>query len=89
LAATVPSGAQLAGPDTTSNVMCLSCHRAHASAFPAMLRFNLGFIAEAGAYMGISGIATTPQSNAAYYNKPVGDFAVDQRGLCNKCHAKD
>jgi hypothetical protein len=89
LAATIPAGTQLAGPDTNSNVMCLSCHRSHASAFPAMLRYNLGFIAEAGAYMGISGVSSIPQSNAAYYNKPVTDFATDQRGLCNKCHAKD
>ena len=29
--------------DATKNVMCLSCHRAHASAFPSMTRFYIGY----------------------------------------------
>jgi len=34
----------LQGPDATnSNVMCLSCHRAHASGWDSMVRYNLGY----------------------------------------------
>ncbi len=35
---------ELGGPDaTTSNVACVSCHRAHASGWDSMTRFNLGY----------------------------------------------
>jgi predicted CXXCH cytochrome family protein len=34
---------QLGGPVSTDRVSCLSCHRAHASGFVHMLRFDLGF----------------------------------------------
>jgi predicted CXXCH cytochrome family protein len=88
------------GPDATSNVMCLSCHRAHASGFDHMLRFDYGneFMTVADA-AGAS-IYPDPLSRAgqgrtiterqkAYYDRPATAFAPQQRVLCNKCHAKD
>lgn len=36
----VNNGTTSAGPGATDNVMCLSCHRAHASAFDHMTRFE-------------------------------------------------
>jgi predicted CXXCH cytochrome family protein len=80
------------GPDATANVMCLSCHRAHASGFESMLRWDhkATFVVDAtGAYAKKGGIGSDAQMTAAYYNKPAADFGAYQRSLCNKCHAKD
>jgi hypothetical protein len=75
-------------------VMCLSCHRAHATAFDSMIRWyqSDAFITEDGAYFtSANGNApnSVTQATAAYYNRPASAFAPFQRGLCNKCHAKD
>jgi hypothetical protein len=78
----------------TSKVMCLSCHRAHASGFDSMIRWynNDSFVTEDGAYYTVAN-GTAPNSVAqaqkAYYDRPATDFAAFQRVLCNKCHAKD
>jgi hypothetical protein len=44
---------QLGGPATTDQVACLSCHRAHASGYQDMLRFDYGyeFITKNGQYV--------------------------------------
>lgn len=80
----------LTGPSTTSNVMCLSCHRAHASGFPSMLRWNNSetFITEQAAYAEDMGRLTTDWT-AAYYGRAATKFGNFQRSLCNKCHMKD
>ena len=81
-----------AGPASTDQVMCLSCHRAHASGFPEMLRWNneYEFIVTNGAYLGSNTMGRTENEwKAAYYDRPATNFATYQRGLCNKCHAKD
>lgn len=81
-----------AGPTSGSNVMCLSCHRVHASGFNSMLRWenSATFITEDGAtYDPVEGINSANQLLAAYYGKPASDFGALQRNLCNKCHAKD
>ncbi|MGC1455709.1 MAG: cytochrome C [Nitrospirota bacterium] len=87
------------GPGFGSNVMCLTCHRAHASGWDHMARWNMAseFIVYNGVYPGINN--GSPQRNAqgrteaetqmAYYARPVTFFATYQRGLCNKCHPKD
>ena len=85
-----------AGVVGSEQVMCLSCHRAHASAFPNALRWDNAtseFIAESGI---LNEHTTTLLADGAvpYY---ANDVAVDvvakygeyQRQLCNKCHAKD
>jgi predicted CXXCH cytochrome family protein len=92
--------AYLTGPGSSDKVMCLSCHRAHASGWPYSLRWNMEgtFLTIGGAYPGTD---TTPsnlgdargrtgaETAAAYYDRPVTKFATYQRVLCNKCHAKD
>jgi predicted CXXCH cytochrome family protein len=83
------------GPASNDQVMCLSCHRAHASGFPEMLRWNMEttFIVQNGAYptSTLGGGKTSAVYQAAYYDRPptYAGFATFQRVLCNKCHAQD
>jgi hypothetical protein len=90
----------LNGPATSDRVSCLSCHRAHATGFPEMLRFAYEgeFMVYNSLYPGTDSTPTVPQfargrtaaeTQAAYYDRPVTKFASYQRVLCNKCHAKD
>jgi predicted CXXCH cytochrome family protein len=81
-----------------SQVMCLSCHRAHASGFPESQKAQIEspFIIQDGIYPGSdnagSSIArghSSQETAAAYYNRNVTKFSGYQRSLCNKCHAKD
>jgi len=99
------NAATSAGPGTSDRVVCLSCHRAHASGFPDMLRWNYEgeFITVAdstGATVwpgsdnpsvstSFSRGRTTAEMLRAYYDRPVTTFGAYQRQLCNKCHAKD
>jgi predicted CXXCH cytochrome family protein len=87
----VNNGSQLGGPAGVDRVTCLSCHRAHATAFPEMLRWNMEneFIVSNGAYQIESRGRTNAEAVASYYDRPVTQFASYQRVLCNKCHAKD
>jgi predicted CXXCH cytochrome family protein len=66
-----------AGPTGASKVMCLSCHRAHASSAPYSGRwdFNVAMLQDDGVESGAYAIPNP-------YN-------YGQRSLCNKCHAKD
>jgi len=84
----------------SENVMCLSCHRAHASGFPNMGRWNLQgtFIAVNNAWPDVAGTGEAldysqamPQAaySAAMYDEAATNYAYAQRNLCNKCHAKD
>lgn len=87
---------------TSDRVMCLSCHRAHASGFEFMGRWNNAgeFIAVEGVWPGkdspnsIASQAkyaqgrTVAETTAAYNNTPM-HYSSYQRSLCNKCHAKD
>lgn len=69
------------GPDENANVMCLTCHRAHASAFSAAGRwdFRATFIAQ-----------SHPGDREAYYGRDMASqFGPYQRSLCNKCHPRD
>lgn len=90
----------LNGPGTSDKVMCLSCHRAHASGWPEALRWNMEgeFMVYNSLYPGTDTTPDKPQfargrlgaeTQAAYYDRPVTKFASYQRVLCNKCHAKD
>ena len=92
-----------AGVDGSSQVMCLSCHRAHASAFDNALRWDAGtaFLAESGIFEEAAATAnnTTVLANGAipYYKDGaaldqagmVAEYGEWQRSLCNKCHVKD
>jgi hypothetical protein len=90
----------LNGPGSSDKVMCLSCHRAHATGWPEALRWNMEgeFTIYNSQFPGTDTTPTVPQfargrlgaeTQAAYYDRPVTKFASYQRVLCNKCHAKD
>ena len=81
----------LNGPATSDQVACLSCHRAHASGFPEMLRWNMEneFMVTNGVYQTTTRGRTTTEAAAGYYDRAPTQFASFQRVLCNKCHAKD
>ncbi len=87
----------LNGPDQTNGsttVFCLSCHRAHASGWPKMLKWNpeVTTITLAGAYPTGNDAGwgrTLTEVSKAYYDKNVTRWSAYQRSLCNKCHAKD
>jgi hypothetical protein len=75
----------------SNNVMCLSCHRAHATGFSHMTRWDITqtFLVDGtGAYT-LSGGNTATDVQNAMYNRPPSNFVPYQRSLCNKCHAKD
>ncbi len=95
-------GSGLDGPQTgLENVMCLTCHRAHASGFDDALRWNQDseFIAVAGQWPGMdaTGMAgkpvlaqgrTSAETRAAMYDREASTYAAYQNSPCNKCHAK-
>jgi len=99
-AAALNNAPTYAGPASNSQVSCISCHRAHASGWPEMTRWNNEgeFITNNGLWPGTDTTPTVPQfargrlgaeTAAAYYDRPATQFATFQRSLCNKCHAKD
>lgn len=65
------------GPSASSQVMCLTCHRAHATSAPNAGRwdFNITHLRDDGVE---SGSYAIPNPYDTY-----------QRSLCNKCHVKD
>jgi len=67
-----------AGPDANSIVMCMTCHRAHATSAPNAGRwdFNVTLLHEDGVESGS-------------YQIPDPYASLNQRSLCNKCHVKD
>ncbi len=67
-----------AGPTASSTVMCLTCHRAHASSAPDSGRwdFSVTLLEEDGLESGS-------------YAIPDPYASPNQRSLCNKCHVKD
>ncbi|MBI4794066.1 MAG: hypothetical protein HY789_15320, partial [Deltaproteobacteria bacterium] len=85
--------------DGNDVVMCLTCHRAHGSAFENGLRWDptTELIAESGILTtDVRGIAPTLMAAGAkpyYANGAAVDivtkYGEHQRSLCNKCHAKD
>jgi hypothetical protein len=90
------------GPNPNDRITCLTCHRAHASGWDSMTRWNTKgtFITVAGEYPGTdadgrggAGENSTGklrgEYKAAMYNRDPGQFALFQRQLCNKCHARD
>jgi hypothetical protein len=93
------NGSMRTGPAGNANVMCLTCHRAHASAWDKITRWNMTveFIVYNGVYPGTDN--GTPaefaqgrlaaETQKAFYDRPATNFAPFQRSLCNKCHAQD
>ena len=71
--------------------MCLTCHRAHASAFNNIGRWNFDSeLLEEGYPSDQNLVDMGAVANADYYGRDVGiDFGLYQRSLCNNCHVKD
>jgi hypothetical protein len=82
-----------AGPGSggNANVMCLTCHRAHASAFPSMGRwdFDTTFIADSHPKAGDGGASGIDVLHSYYGRDMISEFGEKQRQLCNKCHLRD
>ncbi|MBE0574974.1 MAG: hypothetical protein IH613_03665 [Desulfuromonadales bacterium] len=77
-----------AGPDSNSNVMCLTCHRAHASAFPNAGRwdFTASLLVDSHPKIGDIG-ATASDVNYSYYGRDItSEFGSGQGQFCEKCH---
>ncbi len=98
---TASSGGRMtAGPEQGAGVMCLSCHRAHASGWDFSTRWNAKaeFIVYGGEFPGVD-VASVParlsqgrtraEAAKTFYGRPPGAYAAHQRSLCNKCHAED
>jgi len=90
-----------AGPSIgTENVMCLSCHRAHASGLDSSLRYQvtnelMTMPAAPAAYSAVNAAGAHGQTadangyiQAVEHGVAPGYFGQAQRDLCNKCHAK-
>jgi predicted CXXCH cytochrome family protein len=92
----VSDNSYLAGPDAIgSQVMCLTCHRAHASGWDSATRWNARtdqitsgslYSQEGQAYQPYGQGRTEAEALRAYYDLPSGRFATNQDSLCNKCH---
>ena len=95
-------GSNRSGPDTgkgNPNVMCLSCHRAHASGWDGIARWNMKseFLVYKGVYPGIDNGSllemaqgrSVAEVQKTFYGRPSTLYASYQRSLCNKCHTKD
>ena len=79
------------GPDYGANVMCLTCHRAHATAFENNGRwdFRTTYIADSHPKSGDGGSQGNDEWNSYYGRDMISEFGLNQRQLCNKCHALD
>ena len=83
------------GSDGTSTVACISCHRAHASAFDNAIRWDSTheFLSKSGI---LNEVTTSVLAGGAipYYKDGAAldldtEYGHYQRSLCNKCHVKD
>jgi hypothetical protein len=76
------------GADSKSNVMCLTCHRAHASAFRAIGRwdFDATLLADSHPASGDAGVSGNDVL-FSYYGRNIGaEFGLGQQSFCEKCH---
>jgi predicted CXXCH cytochrome family protein len=79
------------GPVAANNVMCLTCHRAHASAFNNITRWDMEHELLAEGWPTAQNLIDMGAiADSDYYGRDIAtDFGDFQRSLCNKCHVKD
>ena len=79
--------------DLNSQVMCLTCHRAHATAFDHDTRWDTYATFMSNSSVEMSSMKGTAQEWRAVYNSQAaqgkGTAGAYQRQLCNKCHGQD
>ena len=77
------------GPNATANVMCLTCHRAHASAFRAAGRwdFDAALLADSHPAAEDAGAGANDPLYSYYGRDIVAEFGSGQKPFCEKCHA--
>jgi len=90
-------GSYPAGPESTgAQIMCLTCHRAHASGWDGMTRWNTAtdyivfngtYSQEGEAYQPYGQGRSELEASGAYYDIPPSMFAPNQDSLCFKCHS--
>ena len=85
------AAASTTGPDGSDTVICLTCHRAHASAFNNITRWDTETEFLADSFPNAANlVAMGALPNSAYYGRVIAtEFGDYQRSLCNKCHVKD
>ena len=97
------NGALDRSANTTNNVACVTCHRAHAGGFESMLRFfYLNEFMTVGDAAGNASYETNvlvngnrsqglnpDQVKQAYYGRDASVFGPWARMQCNRCHAQD
>lgn len=76
------------GPDTNSRIMCLTCHRAHASAFSSIGRwdFDAALLAESHPGPGDGGVSGNDVLHSYYGRNISVEFGPEQGPFCEKCH---
>jgi hypothetical protein len=86
--ATTLDPAGTSGPDSASNIMCLTCHRAHASAFKFMGRWDFGaeLVIDSHPAAIDAGVTGNDILYSFYGRDMVTEFGASQRILCEKCH---
>lgn len=76
------------GPDSNSRISCLTCHRAHASAFRSAGRwdFDAALLVDSHPSLGDSGVNGSDVANSYYGRNIALDFGSSQGQFCEKCH---
>lgn len=76
------------GPNANSNVMCLTCHRAHASAFDNIGRwdFKAALLSQSHPAVGDAGVTPTDVYYSYYGRDIASEFGSGQQQFCEKCH---
>lgn len=76
------------GPNTSSRIICLTCHRAHASAFRSIGRWDFDAVMLADSHPAASdgGIAGNDVLHSYYGRNIPIEFGPDQGPFCEKCH---
>lgn len=77
------------GPSNTANVMCLTCHRAHASAFGNIGRWDFTASILVNSHPAIGDVgATSSDVYYSYYGRDISiEFGSQQGQFCEKCHS--
>lgn len=79
------------GPNSNSRIMCLTCHRVHASAFQSIGRwdFDAVLLAESHPGPGDGGLSGNDVYHSYYGRNLASEFGSDQGPFCEKCHGSD